>query len=86
MFIGGLSGHQDFLMGELRRGRFVGHEGELEVIDAGVDHGMVGQESEDAHQGARRRQSLVLKNSGDNLTLEVGFAMGRNPGRFSQRL
>ena len=38
----GLSGHQNFLISEMRRGRFIGDKGQLEVVDDPVHHGIVG--------------------------------------------
>ena len=49
IFSRGLSGHQKFLIGEMRRGRFVGDKGELEVGDDTIDHRIVGEEGNDAH-------------------------------------
>ena len=39
-------------MGEMRRGRLVGDEGELEVVDNPVDHSIVGEEGDDLHLSA----------------------------------
>jgi hypothetical protein len=41
IFTGCLSGHQMLLIGEVRRGRLVCDEGQLEVIDNPVHHGVV---------------------------------------------
>ena len=61
-------------MGELRRGRFVCHEGELEVIDDAVDQGIVGQESDDAHRpsASRAEHRVNLIHLADHLSPVLG--------------
>jgi len=44
-----LSGQEIFLIGELRQGRVVGDESQLEVIDDSVHNGIVGEESDNAY-------------------------------------
>ena len=52
IFRGGLSGHQDFLIGDMRRRGPVRKEGELEVVDDPVHHGVIRAESDDLHLSA----------------------------------
>jgi hypothetical protein len=42
IFRGGLGGHQDFLIGEVWRGRPLCREVQLEVVDNPIDHSPVG--------------------------------------------
>jgi len=76
IFSRGLSGHEIFLIGELRRGRFVGDESQLEVIDDPVHHGIVGEESNDLHRApalrAEERVDLI------HLTDHLCPALGRD--------
>jgi len=44
-----LGGHQDFLIGDLRRRGPFGNKAQLQVIDDPVPHGIVGEESDDLH-------------------------------------
>jgi hypothetical protein len=47
IFRGCLSGHQDFLIGQVRRGRLACEEGQLEVVDDAVHHSIVCEESDE---------------------------------------
>jgi len=42
IFSGGLSGHQDFLTGDMRRRGPVRDKGQVEVVDDAVHHGAIG--------------------------------------------
>jgi hypothetical protein len=44
-----VSGHQDFLISELRRRGSFHNEGQLQVVDDAVDHGIVGEEGDNLH-------------------------------------
>jgi hypothetical protein len=52
IFSGGLGSHQDFLISSLRRRGPLRDKGQLEVVDDPVQHGIVGEESDDLHRGA----------------------------------
>jgi hypothetical protein len=47
IFSRGLSGHQDFLIGDMRRRGPLRKEGQLQVVDNPVYHSIVGEESDD---------------------------------------
>ena len=49
IFGAGFGGHQDFLIGDVRRRRLRRHERQLEVVDDAVHYGIVGKEGNDAH-------------------------------------
>jgi len=55
IFRGGFGGHQDFLIGEARRGRLVCNKGQLQVVDDAVHHREVGEERDDLHAAAAPR-------------------------------
>jgi len=38
-------GHQKFLIGDMRRGRFVCDKGQLEVVDDAIDDGEIGRKN-----------------------------------------
>ena len=44
----GLGGHQDFLISSVRGRRLVRDKGQLEVVDDAIDHGIVGEESDES--------------------------------------
>jgi hypothetical protein len=56
--------HQEFLRDEVRWGRLVGDNVELEVGDDAVPDGLIGEESDDAHLSAalRTKEGVNLKN------------------------
>jgi len=49
---GGLRGHQNFLIGQVRWRRSLRDKSQLEVVDNPVHHGIVGEEGDDLHRGA----------------------------------
>jgi hypothetical protein len=42
----GFSGHQDFLIGQVRRRGSLGDKRQLEVVSDAVHHGVIGEESD----------------------------------------
>jgi len=55
IFSGGLSGNQNFLMGDMRRRGFVGDKRQFDVVNDLVHHGIVGEERDDLHLSAALR-------------------------------
>jgi hypothetical protein len=47
IFSGGLGGHQEFLVGDRRRGP-IGDKGQVEVVDDPVHYGIVGEERDES--------------------------------------
>jgi hypothetical protein len=59
IFRGGFSGHQDLLISDMRRRGPLGDEGQFQVVDSAVDHGIVSEEGDDAHLFAALRADLA---------------------------
>jgi hypothetical protein len=51
----GLGSHQILLIGHMGRRGALGDKGQVEVVDDAVDHGLVGEKSDDGHLSAATR-------------------------------
>ena len=60
----GFGSHQNFLIGETRERRPLGHEGQLEVLDDPIDHSIVGNEGDDAHLASALRALVMHSENG----------------------
>jgi hypothetical protein len=59
--LGYLSGHQDFLIGDIKGRAPLRDEGELELVNDPVDQGEAGEESGELHRAARAFFALKIQ-------------------------